>query len=155
MANFRVIFKVSRLLACIFTLFSASTSIANVNSVEFRFSLLSALAKNAEVVQFYEENEFKPVWVGGDRYARERTSYFFKELKNTSKHALPTHRYDADYLKNQFREARSATELGSIEALITLKFLNYSSNLQTGILKPASVDKEIVRKVPYRSSAAY
>jgi len=39
--------------------------------------------------------------------------------------------------------------------LITLKFLNYSSNLQTGILKPASVDKEIVRKVPYRSPAAY
>ena len=56
-----------------------------------------------------------------------------------------------DYLKNQFKKARTATELGSIEALITLKFLNYSSNLQTGILKPASVDKEIVRKVPYRS----
>ena len=39
--------------------------------------------------------------------------------------------------------------------MITLKFLNYSSNLQTGILKPASVDKEIVRKVPYRSPAVY
>ena len=155
MANFRVILNVSRLLACIFTLFSASTSIANVNSVEFRFSLLSVLTKNAEVVEFYEENEFKPVWVGGDRYARERRSYFFKELKNTSKHALPTRPYDADYLKNQFREARTATELGLIEALITLRFLNYASNLQTGVLKPASVDKEIVRKVPYRSSAAY
>ncbi len=155
MANFRVIFSLSTILACIFTSFSASTSLANVNSVEFRFSLLSVLAKNAEIVEFYEENEFKPVWVGSDRYARERRSYFFKELKNTSKHALPTLRYDAEYLKNQFREARTATELGSIEALITLKFLNYSSNLQTGILKPASVDKEIVRKVPYRSSAAY
>ena len=155
MANFRVIFSFSTVLACIFTLFSASTSIANVNSVEFRLSLLSVLAKKAEVVEFYEENEFKPVWVGGDRYARERRSYFFKELKNTSQHALPTLLNDADYLKNQFREARTATELGSIEALITLKFLNYSSNLQTGILKPASVDKEIVRKVPYRSSAAY
>ena len=111
MANFRVILNVSRLLACIFTLFSASTSIANVNSVEFRFSLLSVLAKNSEVVEFYEENQFKPVWVGGDRYARERRYHFFKELKNTSKHALPTRRYDADYLKNQFREARTATEL--------------------------------------------
>ncbi len=155
MANFRVIFSLSTILACIFTSFSASTSVANINSVEFRFSLLSVLAKNAEIVEFYEENEFKPVWVGSDRYARERRSYFFKELKNTSKHALPTLRYDADYLKNQFRKARTATELGSIEALITLKFLNYSSNLQTGILKPASVDKEIVRRVPYRSSAAY
>ena len=61
MANFRVIFRLSTVLACIFTLFSASTSIANVNSVEFRFSLLSVLAKNAEVVDFYEENEFKPI----------------------------------------------------------------------------------------------
>ena len=155
MANYKVIFRVFRVLACIFTLFPASASLANVNSVEFRFSLLSVLAKNAEAIEFYEENGFKPIWVGGDRYARERTSYFFKELKNTSKHALPTHRYDTDYLKNQFKKARTATELGSIEALITLKFLNYSSNLQTGILKPASVDKEIVRKVPYRSPAAY
>ena len=135
MANLKVIFRLSTVLACIFTLFSASTSIANVNSVEFRFSLLSVLAKNAEIVEFYEDNEFKPVWVGGDRNARERRFYFFKELKNTSKHALPTLLNDADYLKNQFRKARTATELGSIEALITLKFLNYSSNLQTGILK--------------------
>ena len=155
MVNSRVIFSLSRVFACIFTLFTASTSIANVNSVEFRFSLLSVLTKNPKVIKFYEENEFKPVWVGGDRYARERRSYFFRELKNTSKHALPAGRYDADYLKNQFTNARTAAELGSIEALITLKFLNYSSNLQTGILKPASVDKEIVRKVPYRTSAAY
>ena len=155
MANYRVIFRVSRVLFCIFILFSASASIANENSVEFRFSLLSVLEKNAEVIEFYEKNEFKPIWVGGDRYARERIAYFFKELKNTSKHALPARRYDTDYLKNQFRKARTASELGSIEALITLKFLNYSSNLQTGILKPASVDKEIVRKVPYRSQAAY
>jgi len=154
-AHYRVIFRVSRILACIFTLFSGSASVANVNSVEFRLSLVSVLAKNAEVVEFYEKNEFKPIWVGSDRYARARISYFFKELKNTSKHALPTRRYDADYLKNQFKKAKTASELGSIEALITLKFLNYSSNLQTGVLKPASVDKEIVRKVPYRSQSAY
>ncbi len=155
MANYWVILKVFRLISIFFALFSASASIANVNSVEFRFSLLSTLAKNSEVIEFYEENEFKPIWVGGDRSARERRSYFFKELENTSNHALPSMRYDADYLKNQFRQARTASELGLIEALITLKFLNYSSNLQTGVLKPASVDKEIVRKVPYRSKDAY
>ena len=126
MANFCVIFRVSRILTVIFALFFASTSIANVNSVEFRFSLLSILSKNAEAIEFYEENKFEPIWVGSDRSARERTSYFFKELKNTSKHALPAFRYEADYLKNQFRKARSATELGLIEALITLKFLEYS-----------------------------
>ena len=80
MVNSRVIFSLSKVFACIFTSFSASTSVANVNSVEFRFSLLSVLTKNAEIVEFYEENEFKPVWVGGDRYARERRSYFFREL---------------------------------------------------------------------------
>ena len=155
MANYWVIFKVSKLIALIFGLFSASTSIASVNSIEFKVSLLNVLASNAEVVEFYEKNEFKPIWVGGDRSARERTSYFFKELKNTSKHALPASRYDPDSLKSQFRKARTATELGLIEALITLKFLTYASNIQTGILKPASVDKEIVRKVPYRSPSAY
>jgi murein L,D-transpeptidase YcbB/YkuD len=150
-----VILKVSKVLFMFFIFLSASISIANVNSVEFRFSLLSALSKNSEAIEFYEENNFKPLWVGRDRSSRERSSYFFKELKNTSKHALPTLRYDAIYLNNQFRNARTATELGLVEALFTSKFLEYSSNIQTGILKPASVDKEIVRKIPYRSVGDY
>ena len=151
-----VIFKVSKVLFMFFIFLSASISIANVNSVEFRFSLLSALSKNSEAIEFYEENNFKPIWVGRDRSSRERSSYFFKELKkNASKHALPTLRYDAIYLNNQFRNARTATELGLVEALLTSKFLEYSSNIQTGILKPASVDKEIVRKIPYRSVGDY
>jgi murein L,D-transpeptidase YcbB/YkuD len=154
-ANYWVIFQIFRLIGVFSALFYASISIANVNSIEFRFSLLSALSKHNEIIEFYEENEFKPIWVGGERSARERRSYFFKELENTSKHALPNLRRDANYLKNQFRQARTATELGLIEALITLNFLDYSSSLQTGILKPASVDKEIVRKVPYRSKGAY
>ena len=155
MAIYMVIFKVSKVLFMFFIFLSASISIANVNSVEFRFSLLSALSKNSEAIEFYEENNFKPIWVGRDRSSRDRSSYFFKELKNTSKHALPTLRYDAIYLNNQFRKARTATELGLVEALLTSKFLEYSSNIQTGILKPASVDKEIVRKIPYRSVRDY
>ena len=155
MAISRVIFKVSKVLFVFVTFLSASISTANVNSVEFRFSLLSALSKNSEAIEFYEENNFKPIWVGRDRSSRDRSSYFFKELKNTSKHALPTLRYDAIYLNNQFRNARTATELGLVEALLTSKFLEYSSNIQTGILKPASVDKEIVRKIPYRSGGDY
>ena len=155
MAIFRVIFKVSKVLFVVLAFLSASISTANVNSVEFRFSLLSALSKNSEAIEFYEENNFKPIWVGRDRSSRDRSSYFFKELKNTSKHALPTLRYDAIYLNNQFRKARTATELGLVEALLTSKFLEYSSNIQTGILKPASVDKEIVRKIPYRSVGDY
>ena len=155
MAIFRVIFKVSKVLFMFFIFLSASISTANVNSVEFRFSLLSALSKNSEAIEFYEKNNFKPIWVGRDRSSRERSSYFFKELKNTSKHALPTLRYDAIYLNDQFRNARTATELGLVEALFTSKFLEYSSNIQTGILKPASVDKEIVRKIPYRSVGDY
>jgi murein L,D-transpeptidase YcbB/YkuD len=154
-AIYRVIFKLSKVLFVFFMFLSASISIANVNSVEFRFSLLSALSKNSEAIEFYEENNFKPIWVGRDRSSRDRSSYFFKELKNTSKHALPTLRYDAIYLNNQFRKARTATELGLVEALLTSKFLEYSSNIQTGILKPASVDKEIVRKIPYRSVGDY
>ena len=156
MAISRVIFKVFKVLFVFVTFLSASISTANVNSVEFRFSLLSALSKNSEAIEFYEENNFKPIWVGRDRSSRERSSYFFKELKkNASKHALPTLRYDAIYLNNQFRNARTATELGLVEALLTSKFLEYSSNIQTGILKPASVDKEIVRKIPYRSVGDY
>ncbi len=80
MANYWIIFKVSKLIVVIFGLFLASTSIAiaNVNSIEFKVSLLSVLSPNTEVVEFYEQNEFKPIWVGGDRSSRERRSYFLK-----------------------------------------------------------------------------
>ena len=155
MASNWSILRVFRLSTLILFLFFASTSFANVKSVEFRFSLLSALSEYSEIAQFYEQNEFKPIWVGNNRSAKDRRSYFFKELKNASAHALPILTHDADYLKNQFRQARTASELGLIEALITLKFIDYSSKLQTGVLKPVAVDKEIVRKVPYRSVNAY
>ena len=67
MAIYMVIFKVSKVLFMFFIFLSASISIANVNSVEFRFSLLSALSKNSDAIEFYEENNFKPIWVGRDR----------------------------------------------------------------------------------------
>ena len=80
MAHYWIVFKVSKLIAVIFGLFLASTSIAiaNVNSIDFKVSLMSVLSTNTEIVGFYEKNEFKPIWVGGDRSAKERRSYFFK-----------------------------------------------------------------------------
>ena len=100
MASNWSILRVFRLSTLILFLFSASTSVANIKSVEFRFSLLSALSKYTEIAQFYEQNEFKPIWVGNNRSAKDRRSYFFKELKNASAHALPILTHDADYLKN-------------------------------------------------------
>ena len=129
------------------SLFYASSSFAMVNSDEFRISLINSLSKNSEIIGFYKDNGFQPLWVGNDRKNRERRSYFFKELKNASKHVLPALRYDLDYLKRQAKLAKSSSDLGLAEALITLKFVDYSSSLQTGVLKPSSVDKEIVRKV--------
>ena len=105
-----------------------------VNNDEFRISLINSLSKNSEIIRFYQDNGFKPLWVGNDRKNRERRSYFFKELKNAPKHVLPALRYDLDYLKRQARSAKSSLELGLTEALITLKFIDYSSNLQTGVL---------------------
>jgi len=139
----------------VFALFYFFSSAAKADSAEFRLGLLDALTKNTEIIKFYEENEFKPLWVGNHISNRSRVSYFLKELQNSNKHALPAIRYDAKDLKKQLRLAKSSFERGKTEGLITLKFLDYASNLQTGVVKPASVDKEIVRKVPYRSSKAY
>lgn len=137
------------------SLFYASNSFATVNNDEFRKSLTNALSKNSDIIRFYQDNGFKPLWVGNERKARERKSYFFKELKNASKHVLPASRYDLDYLKRQAKLARSSSDLGLTEALITQKFIDFASNLQTGVLKPSSVNKEIVRKVPYRTTVVY
>ena len=50
MANYLVISKLCRVILAIFSLFYASTTLASVKDVEFRFSLLTALSKNSEVI---------------------------------------------------------------------------------------------------------
>ena len=110
------------------SLFCASSSFAMVNNDEFRISLVNSLSENSEIIRFYQDKGFQPLWVGNDRKTRERRLYFFKELKNASKHVLPALRYDLDYLKRQARSAKTSSDLGLTEALITLKFIDYSSN---------------------------
>ena len=90
----------TELLIVFCSLFYASSSFAMVNNDEFRISLINSLSKNSEIIGFYKDNGFQPLWVGNDRKNRERRSYFFKELKNASKHVLPALRYDLDYLKS-------------------------------------------------------
>jgi hypothetical protein len=90
-----------RVLIVFCSLFYASNSFATVINDEFRKSLTNALSKNSDIIRFYQENGFKPLWVGNERKARERKLYFFKELKNASKHVLPASRYDLDYLKDK------------------------------------------------------
>ncbi|MAI19328.1 MAG: hypothetical protein CBC71_10335 [Rhodobacteraceae bacterium TMED111] len=155
MANSILLTLSYRVLIVFCSLTYASSSFAMVNNDEFRISLINSLSKNSEIIRFYQDNGFQPLWVGNERKARERRSYFFKELKNASKHVLPALRYDLNYLKRQAISAKSSSDFGLAEALISIKFIEYSSNLQTGVLKPSSVDKEIVRKVPYRTTTAY
>ena len=53
-------------------LFCASSSFAMVNNDDFRISLINSLSKNSEIIRFYQDNEFQPLWVGNERKNRER-----------------------------------------------------------------------------------
>ena len=82
MANYWIIFQIFRLIGVFFALFMLQYQLLNVNSIEFRFSLLSALSKYMKLLNFYEENEFKPIWVGG-KDPLGKGDLIFKELENT------------------------------------------------------------------------
>ena len=65
-------------------------------------------------------------------------------------HGLPEKRYDPKALKAALKAAKSQRERGALEVRLSQVFLQYARDIQTGALRPASVDSGIVRAVPLR-----
>ncbi|WP_192966596.1 L,D-transpeptidase family protein [Phycobacter azelaicus] len=121
----------------------------------FKQAVASSAAQSDAVAQFYRENGYAPLWTGGDDTSRERRMALLRALEEASMHGLPDRGRLAADLVEQMRNARTVRSLGEVEAALSRAFVNYATDLQTGLLNPQSIDDGIVRKKHSTDPVAY
>ena len=136
------------------SLFSmAKPAVAQVTA--FKQSVAEAAARDKDIAAFYQANGYKSIWVGRTGRERNRRVALIKALSQASVHGLPAARYDAGGLQAKMKAAKGPRERGQLEVEMSRAFLQYSRDLQTGVLIPSRVDAAIVRQVPYRDRTSY
>ena len=126
----------------------AGAGAADAQSVAFRQSVAEAAAGDEAVAAFYQDRNYDAIWTDADDAAR-RTA-LLAVVARASDHGLPVARYDAAELVATLRAAQSERDRGRAEVAMTLAFLDYARDVQTGALVPAKIDPGILREVPVR-----
>jgi murein L,D-transpeptidase YcbB/YkuD len=117
----------------------------------FRQAVAESAARDEDLATFYRGRDFQGIWAGDDRAATTRRNALLTALSDAGAHGLPADRYNADQLMAQLRAATTPAQQGAMEVALSLAFLTYARDVQTGILTPSKVVPLIVRKVPLRS----
>ena len=128
---------------------------AKAQVTAFKQAVAEAAARDADIAAFYKANGYSSLWTGRTGRERQRRSALFQALSQAGNHGLPAARYDAAGLQAKMKAAKSARDRGLVEVEMSRTFLQYSRDLQTGVLVPSRIDRAIVRQVPYRDRTSY
>ncbi len=119
----------------------------------FTQAVAESASTNPAASEFYRSTDYAPLWTG-DRGA-ERRSALLRVLSEADAHGLPSSRYAPDEIAQAFRSARGEREIGQLEVRVTLAFLQYAQDIQSGALDPrALMPDEIKRELPRRDPVA-
>ncbi|KDB03365.1 hypothetical protein U879_12670, partial [Defluviimonas sp. 20V17] len=114
----------------------------------FRQALAVAIAGDRVLVDFYRARDDRPLWTGmGDAPRRQA---FFDAIATAGAQGLPQERYDPVKLAQDFRAVQTEGDRARLEARMSRAFLRYAHDVQTGVLRPASVSPDLAMDVPLR-----
>ncbi|MFD2739252.1 murein L,D-transpeptidase [Sulfitobacter aestuarii] len=153
LASMRRGFAVPGLLSLLLSLPIASGAVAQVTP--FKQAVAEAAAEDSDIAGFYRENEYAPLWTGTGDGDRARRAELLRAIENAEAHGLPVARYDPAGLVAQLGAVRSERDRGLAEVAMSRVFLQYARDIQTGVLIPSRIDRQIVREIPYRDRGAY
>jgi murein L,D-transpeptidase YcbB/YkuD len=126
----------------------ATQSDVSVQFSAFRQALATAIGGDKVLVDFYRARDDRPLWTGiGDAPRRQA---FFDAIATAGAQGLPQDRYDPATLAQDFRAVQTEGDRGRLEARMSRTFLRYAHDVQTGVLRPASVSSDLAMKVPLR-----
>lgn len=128
---------------------SAPALTAQTQVTVFRQAVAQAASDDEELVNFYRARSFEGIWSGRDDQARRNA--LLAAFASAGDHGLPPARYDPDGLRALLQSATTAAEQGRVEVEVSRLFLRYARDIQTGVIIPGQVDRNIRRLVPYRS----
>lgn len=150
--------SLSFVLVCFFTCLAAFTIVpvhASAGTTAFKQAIAETAVKDGDITRFYRENGFEAIWTGATAQDRARRTALLKALRDADYHGLPVARYNLAELEERIRTARTPRDIGALEVEMSRSFLQYATDIQTGMLVPSDVDEHIVRDVPYRDRASY
>jgi murein L,D-transpeptidase YcbB/YkuD len=120
---------------------------AKAQVTAFRQAVAEAAARDDDLATFYRNRNFEGIWSGDSAVAHRNA--LLSALENAGHHGLPTNRYDVATLIAQMQSARTPAEMGEIEVMLTQTFLQYARDIQSGVVRPKSIDPMIARDVTY------
>ena len=121
---------------------------ARAQSTAFKLAVAQAAANDKVILAFYKARDYRPIWTGNAD--RQRRKAFLDALKRAPDHGLPRGRYEADELRKSFAGFKSAKAKGALEVEVTRKFLQYARDIQSGILEPRRIDRNMTLRPPRR-----
>ena len=136
------------LLSLTLSMFFAATA-AQAQVTAFMQAVAEASSRDKAIAEFYKSNGYQPIWTGKGSKDRSRRAALLKALAKAGDHGLPS--YDVRFLEANLRSVKSERDLGKIEVELSRLFLQYATDVQTGILTPRQVDPGLVMEVPLRS----
>jgi len=139
-------------LALVWGVLIASTGPASAQSVAFKQAVAEAAANDKAIATFYRDRDYQPIWTGNSDEQRRRA--FLDAASHLGDHGLPSGRYDAEQLRADFGSVRSAKGRGILEVETTRRFLQYADDIQSGILNPSRISKDMYVIPPRRDRLA-
>lgn len=126
---------------------------AQAQVTAFKQAIAEAAATDEAVAAFYRENNYQAIWTGEED--RPRRAALINAMRGVGVHGLPEERHNINALMTQMAGVRTTRDVGMVEVALSKAFLRYAKDVQTGMLKPSSIDEGIAREVPLRDGQLY
>ena len=145
-----------RLLAAALALLTAAAPPALAEPLTaYKQALAETAARDDAIAAFYRDRRYEPLWTGEGEVHAARRSALLAALDGAALHALPARAYAAEEIRGRLAAARTARDLGEIEAMLSRVFLDYARDVQTGVVEdPSDIDADMVRDIPRRDRKA-
>jgi murein L,D-transpeptidase YcbB/YkuD len=103
-------------------------------SAPYAQAVAVAVAEDALLADYYGARNYATLWTGAEDAARRAA--LLSALDGAAAHGLPVARYDAAALRAAFAAAVTEGDRGRLEVRMTRAFLDYASDVATGVLDP-------------------
>ena len=121
---------------------------ADAASIAYQQSVAIAAEGDEALLKFYAGRGYKGIWTTTEDRARRKA--LVEAFTSAGDHGLPTDKYDPERLVAKMRAVRTARDRGQLEGEMSKLFLDFVHDIQSGILEPHTLGKDVGLKAPRR-----
>lgn len=154
--SFRTLCQVSApmraLLVAAFVL-AGGAAVAQSGDAALRQAIATEIAQDRVLAPFYAGRDYAPLWVGSGVQDRRRVSAFMAALGDAGDHGLPVQAYRRDEIARALGASGSVADRARLDVMLSRSLAAYARDVQSGVLEPNRVSREIDRGAPRRGQA--